>query len=307
MSEVSHGIAFPHSSTLHGWFERIVERRSDLVALRWKGQSLSFGELKRRADCLARFLIAQGIQTEDLVAFHLERSFDMIAAIFGILEAGGAYVPIDVGYPPERVRFMLEDSGAKVVFTQRSLQENLKGTEARIVCLDEVWPEIEATHGGAPAPEVEVHPQNLAYCIYTSGSTGKPKGCLLTHENVMAQLEGQQAIAPEPIGRMVLTVSISFDVSVLSIFWSLLQGAPLVLPEQGEERDMPRLAALIEREQVTHMLTLPSPYTLLLDQAQPEQLRSLRLVNVSGEVCPTSLAQKHERLVPGAQLYNLYG
>ena len=152
------------------------------------------------------------------------------------------------------------------------------------------------------------HPSTpLAYMIYTSGSTGKPKGCMITHENLCNQLEGQQAIAPAPIGAMLLTCSISFDVSVLTIFWTLLQGATLVLPRQGEEKDPAKMADIIHKNRVTHSLTLPSPYTLLLDQAPPEKLQSLRLVNVSGEVCPTSLARKHERLLPNCQLYNLYG
>lgn len=265
---------------------------------------MTYAALNFQSDLLARYLVAHGVGTEDFVAIYLDRSFDMIVGIFAILKAGGAYVPIDVNYPADRMRFMASDCGAKIVLTQSHLAHQLKGIQAKVICLDQPFsPFTETSDQALPV----VKPENLAYMIYTSGSTGKPKGCMITHENILNQLEGQQEIAPVPIGAMVLTCSISFDVSVLTIFWPLLQGAPLVLPKQGEEKDMAQLAETVWRSQVTHMLTLPSPYTLLLEQADPGKLQSLRLVNVSGEVCPTSLAQKHERLLPNCQLYNLYG
>jgi amino acid adenylation domain-containing protein len=194
-----------------------------------------------------------------------------------------------------------------VVLTQKNLTPRIPKSNTTVLCLDEDWRKLEEEFVSVKSLDVEISTSQLAYMIYTSGSTGKPKGCMLTHENVIYQLEGQQAIAPTPIGKMILTCSISFDVSVLTIFWTLLQGAPLVLPKQGEEKDMSILSKLIEKEQVTHMLTLPSLYILLLDQAEPATLTSLRLINVSGEVCPTSLAQKHEQIIPNSQLYNLYG
>ncbi len=270
---------------------------------------MTYAELDRRSDALASQLLLLGIQTEDFVAIYLERSFEMIIGIFGILKAGAAYVPIDVDYPKDRMALMVEDCQAKVILTQSNLKENLPQSVAKIICLDRPLPAFNPEVSGQVPQSPIRNPQSdsLAYMIYTSGSTGKPKGCMLTHENLCNQLEGQQAIAPAPIGAMMLTCSISFDVSVLTIFWTLLQGAPLVLPKQGEEKDMAQLADTIFKNQVTHILTLPSLYTLLLDQAPAQKLQSIKLVNVSGEVCPTSLAQKHERIIPAGQLYNLYG
>jgi amino acid adenylation domain-containing protein len=277
---------------------------------------MTYAELDRRSDALGSQLLQLGILTEDFVAIYLERSFEMIIGILGILKAGAAYVPIDVDYPKDRMAFMVEDCQAKVIITQSHLKEKLPQSVAKIICLDQPQPatnpEVSGQVPQSPIPRSRDkfrHPQSdsLAYMIYTSGSTGKPKGCMLTHENLCNQLEGQQAIAPAPIGAMMLTCSISFDVSVLTIFWTLLQGAPLVLPKQGEEKDMAQLADTIFNNQVTHILTLPSLYTLLLDQAPAQKLQSIKLVNVSGEVCPTSLAQKHERIISQGQLYNLYG
>jgi amino acid adenylation domain-containing protein len=310
---VSNVFSFPSELCLHEIFRQKARSNPGAKALVSGDESMTYAELDALSDQLAGHLTQHGMQPGDFAAIYLDRSFEMIIAIFAILKAGGAYVPIDVNYPADRVAFMVEDSQAKVILTQSSFLKNIPETKAQIICLDQCTFLTEAVNrddSSVSALASHFSPltsKTLAYMIYTSGSTGKPKGCMITHENVVNQLEGQQAIAPEPIEKMILTVSISFDVSVLTIFWTLLQGATLVLPKQGEEKDPAKLADIIFKHQVTHSMTLPSPYTLLLDQAPADKLQSLRLVNVSGEVCPASLAQKHEQLLPGCQLYNLYG
>ncbi len=300
-------ISFHSDKCLHQLFEQQAIRNPDFPALFYNGHSMTYMELNALSNQLAHHLQSLGIQKEDFVAICMDRSFEMFVSIFGILKAGGAYVPIDSDYPPDRLAFMLQDANAKVVLTQEKLADSLPDVDAAVLCLDSDWWEIGRKYQPEKAPNSDVSAQNLAYMIYTSGSTGKPKGVMISHENVVNQIEGQHAIAPKPITKMMLTCSISFDVSVLTIFWTLLQGAPLVIPNQGDEKDMQKLSQLIEKEQVTHILTLPSLHTLLLDQSDPRKLQSLRLVNVSGEVCPLSLAKKHERIIPSAQLYNLYG
>ena len=304
---VSNTISFPSDICLHDIFRREARSNPGGIALISGSESMTYAELDARSDELAGHLMERGIQPEDFVAIYLDRSFEMIIAIFGILKAGSAYVPIDVNYPTDRLAFMVKDAQAKVILTQTSLLKNLPETTAQVICLDQFKCDKSDALAALTSHPSPLTSKNLAYMIYTSGSTGKPKGCMISHENVCNQLEGQQAIAPEPIGAMILTVSISFDVSVLTIFWTLLQGATLVLPRQGDEKDPAKLAEIIFKNKVTHSMTLPSPYTLLLDQAPPEKLQSLRLVNVSGEVCPTSLAQRHEQILPNGQLFNLYG
>ncbi|MGB0929747.1 MAG: amino acid adenylation domain-containing protein, partial [Chitinophagales bacterium] len=298
---------FPNHLTIPQLFEEIVAQNPKKTALiSSNGESLSYADFNAKANQLAQHLQSQGIGKEDFVALCLDRSIDMLIGIFAILKAGGAYVPVDVDYPTKRLQFMLEDAQAKVILTEQKHLNRIPPTNAHIFTIDKDWQTVEqysTANNYTPIAQAA----DLAYCIYTSGSTGKPKGVMLTHENVMNQLEGQQEIAPNPIDKMLLTCSISFDVSVLTIFWTLLQGSTLVLPEQGEEKDIQRLANLVERHQVTHILTLPSLHTLILEQAPPHKLRSLQLVNVSGEVCPTAMAQKHEKLLPQCQLYNLYG
>jgi amino acid adenylation domain-containing protein len=298
---------YPSEKCLHDIFQQQVEKTPHKIALVYENQQLTFAELNEKANQLGHFLRALGVGQDQLVALCLERSIDMIIGIFGILKAGGAYVPIDVDYPEDRRNFMLEDAEATVLLTHYDLLPNFENTKAHVVCLDTDWQEIETTFDKTAIPKSGVEPNNLAYTIYTSGSTGRPKGVMIEHQHIVNQLQGQHAIAPTPIDKMLLTCSISFDVSVLTIFWSLLQGSTLVLPRQGEEKDIQKLSNIIEKQQVSHILTLPSLHTLILEQANPQQLKSLRLINVSGEVCPTSMTQKHEKLIPWCQLYNLYG
>lgn len=304
---VAQTLLLPIDACLHEIFHQVASRNPDGIALVQGEKKMTFQELNERSNKLAHHLRTYGIQEGDLVAFCMDRSFEMMVSIFGILKAGGAYVPIDVDYPNERLSFLVKDANAKILLTQHFMLDSLPDVESHTICVDDDFEMMDSIYDGAKGPKVHVSREDLAYCIYTSGSTGKPKGCMLTHDNIINQLEGQQDIAPTPIDKCLLTCSISFDVSVLTIFWTLLQGSTLVLPFQGEEKDMNRLADIIFDNKISHLLTLPSLYTLLLEQAKPNKLQSLQLINVSGEVCPTSLAQKHEKLIPKAQLYNLYG
>ena len=276
------------------------------VALIFDKQTLTYQELDRQSSILANYLQTKGVYRGDFVAIHLKRSLDLIISILAIQKAGGAYVPIDIAYPKDRVAFMIQDAQVKIVLTEKNYQDNIPTDESiNTICLDAERTIILANNEAQFQTVNE--PSDIAYMIYTSGSTGKPKGVMISHENVFNQLEGQQNIAPERIHKMLLTCSISFDVSVLTIYWTLYQGATLVIPHQDEEKDIAQLADTIEKEHISHILTLPSLHTLILEQAAPQKLQSLRLINVSGEVCPTSLTQKHAALLPNCQLYNLYG
>ncbi len=275
------------------------------TALIFQDQSITYADLEEQSSLLAAYLQQIGVHRGNFVAIHLARSIDLIIGIIGIQKAGAAYVPIDIDYPVERIAFMLSDSKTKVVLSQNNFLQNITDKNISVINFDTDWAKIKKCKGKKYSPVSLA--TDLAYMIYTSGSTGKPKGVMISHKNVFNQLEGQQAIAPDRIYRMLLTCSISFDVSVLTIYWTLYQGATLVIPEQGEEKDIQRLSRTIEKYKISHILTLPSLHTLILEQSNPEKLQSLKLINVSGEVCPVSLAKKHEALLPNCQLYNLYG
>jgi non-ribosomal peptide synthetase component F len=173
---------------IHELFAEEAERNPDAVAVVYEDRAMSYRELKERSSQLAHCLRGSGVEPETLVAVCLERSPELIVGILGILKAGGAYVPMDPSYPKERLAFMLEDTRAPVLLTNRSLQAGLPTTNTTTIYLDGNFESIDRQCISAPANLVT--PANLAYVIYTSGSTGKPKGVLIEHAG-MVNLVGE--------------------------------------------------------------------------------------------------------------------
>ena len=150
-------------------------------------------------------------------------------------------------------------------------------------------------------------PESLAYIIYTSGSTGRPKGVLVTHRNLVHSTHARLLHYKEPVAAYLLVSSFAFDSSVAGLFWTLAQGGTLVLPEDGEQVDPTALALLIARHRVSHVLSVPSLYALILEHAPAEALASLRTAIVAGEPCPRDLPARHHAVLPAAALHNEYG
>ncbi|MBR2679847.1 MAG: AMP-binding protein, partial [Exiguobacterium sp.] len=182
---------FDRSKTIHGLFEEQAELYPNNVAAVMNEHQMSYRELNGRANRLAWKLRKVGVEADQLVAILAERSLDMVIGILAILKAGGAYVPVDPDYPEERIRFMIEDSGAPLLLIQKHLHEKTDFARARLELDDYVWGDIGANSAGAPEVsnlEPISGPENLAYVIYTSGTTGKPKGTLIEHKNVVRLL-----------------------------------------------------------------------------------------------------------------------
>ncbi|HYN84432.1 MAG TPA: amino acid adenylation domain-containing protein [Pyrinomonadaceae bacterium] len=296
---------FSTVACVHEWFEAQAARAPERVALRFKDEALTYGELNARANRLARHLRGLGVGPEVRVAIALERSSEMVVALLAVLKAGGAYVPLDPAYPRERVAFMLEDSRARVLVTRDKFAENFSAEGVALVRLE--------TDAGAVGRESadnlarSATPDNLAYVIYTSGSTGRPKGVLVTHRNVVHSTAARVAHYGERVESFLLLSSVSFDSSVAGIFWTLSTGGALVIPEEGAHQDPAHLARLIEGRGVTHLLCLPSLYALVLEQAGPGVLRGLRASVVAGEACPASVVARHAEMLPRTALFNEYG
>lgn len=223
---------YPTDACIHQLFEDQAERRPGAPALSYLDNELSYRELNSRANQLAHYLVELGVGPDVLVGVCIERSIDMMVAILGILKAGGAYVPMDPSYPTERLALMLEDSQVKVLLTQQSLRSSLPETTASMVYIDMEWDDI--AERSTDNPDGDVEPSNLAYTIYTSGSTGKPKGVMVEHRNVvnffvgMDERLGHSPDRDEP-GVWLAVTSLSFDISVLELFWTLARGFKVVL------------------------------------------------------------------------------
>ncbi|HEX9729017.1 MAG TPA: MupA/Atu3671 family FMN-dependent luciferase-like monooxygenase [Gemmatimonadales bacterium] len=213
---------------VHDLIEQQVARTPAATALVCDGQSLSYGALNARANQLARHLQSLGVGRETLVGVCVERSLDMVVSTLAIHKAGGAYVPIDPTYPRDRIALMIEDSQVAVLITQDRLAGSLPATAAAMVRVDVEWPAIGALDSSNL--DASVKPTQLAYVIYTSGSTGRPKGVMVEHRNVANFFAGMDERVPHAAGNVWLAVtSLSFDISVLELCWTLARGFTVVI------------------------------------------------------------------------------
>lgn len=229
---------YPREDCIHDQFEAQVERTPDAAAVVFQDQEWSYRELNRRANQVARYLRKQGVGPDILVGVHMERSLEMMAGLYGILKAGGAYVPLDPDFPRERLAFMIQDTRVPVLLTTSQLAGNLPADKTQIICLDTDWDTIARE---SPENErVPVRPEHLAYVIYTSGSTGNPKGVMLEHRNVINFFAGMDERLPhDKPGVWLAVTSLSFDISVLELFWTLARGFKVVLYSQEDRVSSP--------------------------------------------------------------------
>jgi amino acid adenylation domain-containing protein len=297
---------YPDDRLIHTLFENQCDSTPNSIAVVFESQQLTYAELNTQANQLAHHLQTVGVRPEMPVAICMERSLEMIVGILGILKAGGAYVPLDPTYPSDRLAFILQDTQSPVLLTQHGLIDKLPDHQhAKALCLDA---DRESWSNASPAnPISDVTSDRLAYIIYTSGSTGQPKGVMVTHQNLVHSTTARFNYYHEPLSNFLLLSSFSFDSSIAGIFWTLCQGATLVLPQPNMQQDPGKIVHLIAQQQISHLLCLPSLYALVLAQAPPQQLASLRTAIVAGELCLATLVNLHYEQLPQATLFNEYG
>jgi amino acid adenylation domain-containing protein len=299
-------VEYPRDRCLHELFEEQVQKTPDAVALMFGACSLTYAELNSKANRLAHYLRSLGIGPEALVGLLVERSPEMVTGLLGTLKAGGAYLPLDLDYPAERLVRLVEDARPAVILAQEHLLAHFPIRDARVLCLDRDWGDI-AGHMDSD-PESGVTPDNVAYVIYTSGSTGVPKGVMNTHAGVVNRLQWmQQAFPLSGIDRVLQKTPFSFDVSVWEFFWPLLTGARMVLARPGGHREPSYLARVIEERGITIIHFVPSMLQAFLEEPRLEgRCRTLRHVFASGEALPESVARRCLERLP-CRLHNLYG
>ncbi|HET9479164.1 MAG TPA: non-ribosomal peptide synthetase, partial [Pyrinomonadaceae bacterium] len=297
-------VDFPNRC-IHELFEEQVERTPDAVAVAFGDEPLSYRDLNQRANQWAHRLRRLGAKPETLIGICVERSVEMIVGLLAILKAGAAYVPLAPDSPPERLEWMLKGARIQLLLTQQKLLSKLPAEIAHLVALDGDQGVVESESQENPVTTTD--PGNLAYVIYTSGSTGRPKGVEVTHRNLVHSTSARFVYYDEPVRSFMLVSPFFFDSSVAGIFWTLCQGGKLVLPPKDFERDITGFASLIEQEEVSHLLCLPMVHSLVLRQASPKRLKSLRCVIVAGEPCAPELPKRHFATLSQASLFNEYG
>jgi natural product biosynthesis luciferase-like monooxygenase protein len=222
---------YPEGECLHQQCEKQARRTPDAVAVSFGEEQVTYTELNARADQLANHLIKLGVRPETRVGICVGRSIEMIVAMLAILKSGGAYVPLDPDFPAQRLSLMIADSELCAIITMRRISEVLPENAVRTVYLDSHRDLI--THESKADPAVTVLPENTAYVIYTSGSTGKPKGVQVEHRNAINFFHAMDRLfGSEPQGRWLAVTSISFDISILELFWTLSRGFHVVVQEE---------------------------------------------------------------------------
>ncbi len=299
-------VDYPRDQLIHQLFEAQAEKTPDAVAIVFEDRQLTYSELNQRANRLANYLQSTGVGPEVLVGIVLERSLEMVIALFGILKAGGAYLPVDPTYPSERIAYMLRDARVPVLLTREKLLSKLSPCEAEVISIDTDWDNLMAGQS-METPLCKVTLENLAYTIYTSGSTGKPKGVMNTHHGILNRLLWmQEAYQLNASDRVLQKTPFSFDVSVWEFFWPLMFGARLVVARPEGHRDNDYLVQIIKEQQITTIHFVPSMLRLFLETRDVEKCKSLRRVVCSGEAFSVDIQNRFfSRL--DAKLYNLYG
>ncbi|MET3917494.1 amino acid adenylation domain-containing protein [Variovorax sp. OAS795] len=288
---------------------RLIEQQTaecpDAAALLFGTETVSYGELNRRANRLAYRLIEAGVRPEVKVGVALDRSAELVVSLLAILKAGGAYVPLDPGYPADRIAYMVQDSGLALVLTQACLQERLPlHFGVPMLALDT----LDLGDHPDSNPAVAIDGENLAYVIYTSGSTGKPKGAANRHGSLYNRLVWmQQALRLGEADTVLQKTPFSFDVSVWEFFWPLMFGARLAVAEPGDHREPARLVHLIRAHAVTTLHFVPSMLQAFLAHPGIEACGSLRRIVCSGEALPAEAQNEVFRRLPQTTLHNLYG
>ena len=299
---------YPREKCVHELFEEQVEKSPEAVALVSECQHLTYNELNRRANRLGYYLRGLGVGPEVLVGIYVERSPEIVIGLLGILKAGGAYVPLDPAYPAERLRFMLDDGEPLVVLTKERLLGELPEFVGKKVCLDRDWPLMMGQN--EENPPRQVMSENMAYVIYTSGSTGQPKGVTGLHGGAINRFEWMWRTYPFTTEEVACQkTSLSFVDSVWEIFGPLLQGIRMVIIEDEVAKDGNRLARMLEAEQVSRIVLVPSLLRVLLDSIDdlPGGLRRLKYCISSGEALSPELSEAFSRRLPESGLLNLYG
>src|SRR6266511_2065148 len=301
------GREYEEKGFAHEMIGEQARRRGEAIAVRSEQGEVSYGELERRANRLGNYLRKMGVGREEVVGICADRTAEMVIAMLGVMKAGAAYVPIDGSYPDERVRYMLEDAGVRVMLTQGEAGGRVeeKWVKGEVINLERRWEEIGEESDESPG--METGEDNLAYVIYTSGSTGKPKGVSISRRGLANSTCARLHFYREPVSSFLLVSPFGFDSSVAGIYWTLCQGVTLVLPPEGLEREPVQLLRLMEENNTSHLLCLPTLYSWLLTESRPGQMNSLKCVIVAGEACPSEVVERRRAALACAELFNEYG
>ena len=295
-------VDYPRLSTIAELFALQAARTPNHIALIADSQQLTYRDLDARSNRLARHLQDLGVGPDTLVGVAMARTESLVITLLAILKAGGAYVPLDPSYPKERLTLVIGDSRMRIVVTTEGSRPQLPFDLSDLTVVNAENPAIASLSSAPVLSSAASH--HLAYVIYTSGSTGKPKGVMLEHRNVVNFFTGMDIAIGSSPGVWLAVTSVSFDISVLELLWTLTRGFTVVL-DAG--RGPGFIAEQIARHSITHLQMTPSLAMMLtLDSRAYAALASLRTMLLGGEAVPASLIHLIQGVFKG-DLFNMYG
>ena len=263
-----------------------------------------YRELNRRANQLAHYLRHLGTEPEELIGVCLDRSADLIVTLLGILKAGGAYVPLDPNYPHERLSFMLKDSNARLLITDRAKLSSFPRQDFRAVCLDTDWKAISRANGENPVSVTSG--ANAAYVIYTSGSAGTPKGVVATHQAVTRLIIHTDYVSLKPVHVVAQVSNASFDAVTWEIWGALLNGARLVGISTPVLLSPKTFAAEIRAKKITAMFLTTALFNQMACES-PSAFQTVEHLLFGGEAVAPGCVRAVLRHAPPRRLLNVYG
>ncbi|TVZ39270.1 non-ribosomal peptide synthase protein (TIGR01720 family)/amino acid adenylation domain-containing protein [Alteromonadaceae bacterium 2753L.S.0a.02] len=300
---------FPNNLCVHELFEQQVQLTPDQIAARFKSDAISYNELNERANRLARYLCELGVQPGDRVGLLCQRSIEALVGVFGTLKAGAAFVPMDTRAPAERLSYLIEDAGTKVLLTQSSFLGTLSSSSANTIALDDIntTKTLQSfNHSNISRPR-DFNPHYLTYVIYTSGSTGQPKGVGVDHRAVVNYIFHMHQKCGCDITAAIVSNPLSFD-GIGTTFWQILKGVTLELLPEGDGELEALAANLSQSEQPLLFKVTPSHLTSLKSLVSEKSIKSQAHWVVSGgEGFPVELARYWQKLLPDARFVNHYG
>ena len=291
------------------YFEKQAEEHPKDIALVFEKATMTYGMLNERANSLAHLLREKGITNNSIVGIMENRSFEMIVAILAVLKSGGSYIPIDPDYPSSRIEYMLEDSKASLLLSEKSLK-NRVNFDKEIIYITLSNKEIYSKN--TRNLDNISKPNDLSYIIYTSGSTGKPKGVMLTQKNLSnfyhSMVENIEYLSDGKIHKILSITTLSFDIFLFESLISLTRGLQVYITNYYEQKITSKLERLIKENKIEIMQTTPSVMRFHLDNiSDKESFSNLKYVMLAGEQLPKKLVDSIKEVSPNCTIYNGYG
>lgn len=298
------------NETLIHKFEKKAEKFPEKIGLKYNDTILTYSEINKKANQLARFLISKNITKDSIVGIMTKRCPEMVIGILAILKTGAAYVPIDPEYPENRIKYIISDSKVKVVLSRKDDLKKVSKEITKIINID--LNNSFVYKGNDTNLNINIKGDDLAYIIYTSGSTGQPKGVMIEHKGITNILEGLERFFPlKNNDAYLLKTTFTFDVSVTELFGWFFGNGKLVILENGFEKDPYKILEVIENDKITHINFVPSMFKSLLRVLNSDEsrlkLKNLKYIFVAGEAIPPVDVKEYYNLKLTPEFVNIYG